>query len=74
MKTIGNVQHDIWKDCDVCGFAYPLHLLRRQDGTYRCLEHCYDQLGAQHYRAQLILPEMEGVVDELPDESEFAKE
>lgn len=53
------------KDCDRCGFTYPLSELKKQDGYWLCQKMCVDIPGRDYYlKQQVIEGELQGAEQE----------
>jgi len=58
-----------WKECDRCGFDYPLSKLTSQDGLTVCINNCVFEKGAEYYRRLLRVP-LERDPDQVNDHGE----
>lgn len=45
----------VWKDCDRCGFEYPINQLKKQDGFWLCKDMCVDMPGRDYYIKNLVV-------------------
>ena len=62
-----------WKTCDRCGFDYPLHRLRKQDGYWLCQDMCTDKHGRDYYLSKLVVEgELRGANQEEAKEETFS--
>lgn len=53
MPRAKGVYRSEWRNCAICGFLYPITMMRRQLGSIRCTVLCTDDLSIMYRPLQI---------------------